>query len=249
MKTTCVLFYLLISNLFLNIFSLNLYAQKADLCFQHFGVEQGMSSESIASIYQDNRGYMWFLTYNGVDRYDGYNFKTFKYPKKDKIVPSLFNNTICEDKDGIFWVASLNGGIEKFDPVNGTFHNYLPDPKNQANDWSNTVISICIDKYEAVWIGSGDGLYKFNKKTESFTAFKHDKNDTFSLAHNSVNCIYEDKEGKLWIGTGAGLDRFDRQTNKFLHYWNYPDNYWGNLKGSCYWILSFAEDSNNILWI
>ena len=245
MKKAVTLVFLFI----INFEQITLLAQKSNLSFQHFGIKEGLSSEFIATIYQDHIGYMWFLTGKGLDRYDGYNFISYKYPANDKVVSGLFPASICEDKDGNLWIASMNGGIEKFDPKKETFKNYLPDPKQPATDWCNMVISICIDKDEVIWVGTGDGFYKFNKNNETFISFKHNENDPYSLGHKSVNCIYEDRSGILWLATGGGLDRFDKTTNKFYHYWHYPNNQWGDNKTSMHWALSIEEDVDGFLWI
>ena len=242
-------FRLLILVLIYFALSIQVNPQKSNLSFQHFGIEQGMSSTIIGAIYQDRTGYIWFTTSEGLDRYDGYNFTSYKYPKKDKVVDYFYPKTICEDKEGNFWIASLNGGIEKFNPETRTFKNYLPDPQQPEIEWCNIVIAIYIDKNEVIWVGTGNGFYKFNKNSETFASFKYDENDPHSLSHNSVNGIYEDRSGELWLATGGGLDRFDRETNKFFHYWHYANNQWGALKTKKYWVLSITEDDEGIFWL
>jgi ligand-binding sensor domain-containing protein len=224
------------------------YSQKSNLSFQHFGVEQGVSSPNISNIYQDRTGYIWIYTLRGLDRYDGYKFISYKYPKKSKVLSPL-PGTIKENKRGNIWIASFNGGIEKFNPETQTFKNYLTDPEHPATEWGNLVLEIFIDKNDVMWIGTGYGLYKYNEASESFTQYLHKEDDPFSLGHNSVNGIYEDKSGTLWLATGGGLDKFDRETNKFYHYWQFPNNQWGDSKTRQYWLQAIIEDVEGVLWI
>lgn len=240
-------FYILLT--FLILLSFSVYSQKSSVSFQHFNIEKGMSSAAIGSIYQDHTGYLWFITDKGLDKFDGYNFINYKYPKKEKVNSRIFPRTICEDRQGNIWIASYNGGIEKFDPQKETFRNFLPEPNQPATAWCNTVISLYIDQNDVMWIGTGYGLYKFKINTETFTSFRHNQNDPFSLGHNSVNAIYEDKSGTLWLATGGGLERYDRETNRFLHYWHYPNNQWYDLKTNKYWLLSITEDEEGTLWL
>jgi len=98
------------------------------LDFKHFSVDQGMSSSSVGSIYQDRTGYMWFGNSNGIDRYDGYNFTSYKYPRESSALVNRFPGTISEDAEGNIWFPSYNGGLEKLNTVKGDHaHLYVSD--------------------------------------------------------------------------------------------------------------------------
>ena len=226
-----------------------IYSQNSDFVFEHFSVEHGLSSANVGAIYQDRTGYIWFGAYNGVDRYDGYGFTSYKYPGDSVILRNEFPGSICEDDEGNIWIASHSGGIEKLNPKTNTFTNYLPEPQQPKNDWSNFVLSIYADKNNVMWVGTGNGFYRFNNSNQSFTAFEPDENDPYSLGHHSVNAIYEDRSGTLWLATGGGLDRFDREANKFYHYWHYPNNGWGERETAMFWVLSILEDNSEIIWL
>ncbi|NWG28544.1 MAG: hypothetical protein HXY48_08430, partial [Ignavibacteriaceae bacterium] len=231
------------------ILSNSINAQKQTLDFQHVGFDQGLGSLYIQSIFQDNVGYMWFLTDLGLYKYDGYNFTAYKFPIHSSVINAYMPGTIAQDKQGNFWICSMNGGIEKFNPKLETFTNYLLDKEQPPTSYTNTALEVFIDKNEDLWIGSADGLFKYNKSDSTFTSFKYDENNPYSLGHNSVNGIFEDKSGNFWLATGGGLDRFDRSTNKFYHYWHYPNNQWGDFKTTIYWLQQIIEDDQGILWI
>ena len=241
------LFFLFIVIFFVSF--LHIFPQKANISFQHFNVDQGMSSSSIGAIFQDRTGYIWFGNSNGIDRYDGYNFTSYKYPRESSVLINNFSGTISEDHEGNIWFPSFNGGLEKLDPETHTFTNYKLDPQQSSTDWSNIVLAVYNDSNDVLWVGTGNGFFKFNKNKQTFTTFRHDVNDPYSLGHNSVNAIYEDRSGTIWIGTGGGLDRFDRETNKFYHHWHYPNNEWGDSKTGMYWVQSIINDDDGVLWL
>lgn len=248
-KATVVQFLVLIFSLLFTMLSASIYPQKQRLDFQQVGFDQGLASLYVQSIFQDNVGYMWFLTDLGLYKYDGYNFTLYKLPVNGQVITGNMPGTIAQDKQGNFWICSINGGVEKFNPELGTYTNYLIDKEQPPTSYVNTVLEVLIDRNEDLWIGAVEGVHKFNKSDSTFTSFKHDESNPFSLGHNSVNGIFEDKSGNLWIATGGGLDRLDRTTNKFYHYWHYPNNPWGDYRTGMHWLQQIIEDDQGILWI
>src|SRR5688572_321869 len=85
-------------------------AQKEDLRFEKIGFEQGISSESVGSILQDSKGYIWFGTLDGLNKYDGYTFTKYQFdPNDSNSVSQNFIYTIYEDKDGAIWLSTFEG--------------------------------------------------------------------------------------------------------------------------------------------
>ena len=83
--------------------------QDINLRFQHITTEQGLSQNTIDCIMQDSRGFMWFGTWNGLNRYDGYNFLVFKSENRQQGLSNNFIYSICEDNDGNIWAGTKNG--------------------------------------------------------------------------------------------------------------------------------------------
>ncbi|OGU36963.1 MAG: hypothetical protein A2315_09230 [Ignavibacteria bacterium RIFOXYB2_FULL_35_12] len=218
------------------IFSPCINSQQAELQFENILVEGGMPV-NVQSIFQDRTGFLWFATWSGLYKYDGYNFIAYRHDVED--TASIRYNTlsvIYEDKAGILWIGSRLG-LERFDPKSETFIHYTPNPIDTESNASNDVWSICEDKSGTLWVGSGNGLYKFDRVKEKFTCLRHDSTNPGSQANHSVNAIYEDREGSLWFGTEAGLDKLDFETGKFTHY------------ASKYNVRYFCEDNAGILWL
>ena len=230
-----------------------IYSQVNDLVFEHYSTDDGLSAPIVRSIIQDKKGYLWFATYSGLDRYDGVGFRSYKHiPGDSSSITNGFLQCILEDKSGHFWIGTTNG-LEEFNPATETFKHYKPFKQISAFEWNkNNVLSIIEDKDGYIWIGTGDGLNKFDPLTGIFTHYRHNVSDTRSLRHNSVFALLEDKRGRIWIGTGNGLDRFDKEAESFIHCWNdsieregfYKD--WIKNKN---WITALYEDNNENLWV
>src|ERR1017187_3922623 len=146
----------------------------------------------------DRTGYLWFGTYNGVDRYDGHGFISYKHePGNPNSINSGSVQALCENKDGNIWIGT-SLGLDKLDPAKGSFTHFLLHPSSTEVDFSNYVLSICEDTYGMLWIGTGDGLIIFDKATGKFTTFNHDNADTSSISNNYIHALLADKKGSLW---------------------------------------------------
>lgn len=239
--------------LVLMLISFSIYPQKSNITFEHFSIDNGMSESIVTCILQDRAGFLWFGTWAGIERYDGYNFTAYKHdPRNPASIDNAFVQTLYEDKSGILWIGTWNG-LERFDPATEKFTHFRPHPQDSADGSSNHVFSICEDKSGVLWVAiPGDGLHKFDRVTGKFICIRYDPNDPGSLSHNNVNAIYKDREGSLWIGTGGGLDKLDGKTGKFIHYWSEPTNHtrkvdkWGSQK---YWVNCIYEGSDGMLWL
>lgn len=133
--------------------------------FQRINSELGLSTNTVLCISQDSKGFLWVGTIEGLNRYDGYNFKIFKHNPDDST--SLGANSIYyiyEDKSGTLWIGTYDGGLNKFDRDKEIFIRYVKDEKNVSSISSNKVYSICEDKNGFLWVGTANGLNKFDKK-------------------------------------------------------------------------------------
>ena len=101
-------------------------AQDASLRFEHIGIEEGLSNENVTQIFQDSKGYIWFGTFDGLNKYDGYSFTKYRLdPFDSNSISQNFIYTIWEDKYGAIWVSSFEG-LCKFDRSTEKFTRYKP---------------------------------------------------------------------------------------------------------------------------
>jgi len=217
--------------------------------FEQISTHQGLSQNSVTRILKDSKGFMWFCTPNGLNRYDGKDFKVYKHNPEDS--NSLSNNyaqTIHEDNNGNLWIGTFGGGLNKFEKKTEIFTHYRHDPENNNSISSDFILSIYEDKSGFLWIGTnGSGINKFNMKEESFIHYSNNPEDPNSLSHNIVRAFYEDESEILWIGTdGGGLNKFDKKTEKFTCYKHEPNN---PKSLSHNFVLEIIEDDDGALWL
>jgi len=238
--TTFVLSFLILFNSFL-------FAQQSRINFSHLLSQNGLSQNTIHCVLQDKKGFIWIATEDGLDRYDGYNFKVYKNNSLDSTsISDNFIWTLFEDKDGFLWVGTNSGGLCKFDSETEKFTTYRHDPGNPNSLNLNNVRTIFEDSDRNLWVGTEGGLNKLNKKTNVFTHYYNDPNDPNSLSNNVVLSIFEDRSGDLWIGSDGGLDMYDKQNDKFINYSKIPGDK-NSLSNNV--VLSIYEDIQGYLWI
>ncbi len=159
---------------------------------------------------------MWFGTSGGLNRFDGYEFRT--YTHEPQYPNSLSNNTVrglLEDRDGGLWIATRDG-LNRFDPVTETFEIYRHEDTLNQN-W-NDLDAIYEDDDGGLWLGSWGGLSRFDAASGRFTNFSLPATDSEHPQRAAVKAIFEDRFGVLWIGTRRrGLLQFDRNSGAFKH--------------------------------
>lgn len=194
--------------------------------FEHISELDGFSHFSVYSILQDHEGFMWFGSLNGLSRYDGYQFKVFKSHAAD--TTSLSDDWVLvlhEDAEGILWIGTATGGLNRFDRETGQFRYFeLVDyvVANQAEDIplieapapyslliNKSITSIHEEKNNVLWIGTWGGrILKFDKKALRFLKYDHPQTGDQLSYKSPITDIYRDRQGVLWIGTfGGGLFR------------------------------------------
>src|SRR5512140_1245291 len=149
-------------------------SQNAKLTFEHFSSEQGLSQGSVRYIFQDPVGYLWFATFDGINSYDGYSLTAYQHDPQDST--SLVNgltNTLYEDRAGNFWVGAVRG-LERFDRTTGKFTHYHQYPLGSADEWANSVLSICEDRDGVLWVGTTGGVSVFDRTNGAFAPFQAD---------------------------------------------------------------------------
>lgn len=198
-------------------------ASNADIYFRHISLEQGLSQTYVFCIFEDSKGFMWFGTQDGLNKYDGYDFKIYR-PEPGNLNSISHNQvfSIHEDKDGIMWIATNGGGMNRFDRVTETFTRFIADPRNNNSISSNMLRTIFEDSSGILWIATQRGLNRYDKKSGIFTAFKSVNGDPATLSYDEVTDVCEDDSGTLWVATMRGLNRLDRSSGQFVRYFPNP---------------------------
>jgi ligand-binding sensor domain-containing protein len=217
------------------------------LKFDHFSIRHGLSQGEVYCITRDSRGFMWFGTENGLNRFDGNKFTVFRNDPTDP--DSLSNDfvyTIGEDQRHNLWIGTADGELNKFDPVSETFTHYKINSPGPGSSNNNRIKSIYIDSSGVMWTGIwGAGLHRFDPVKEMFIPYKTDENQT-GLSSRFIYTICEGAPGILWIGTDNGLNRLDTRGKQSTHYKNKPGDP-GSLSSSD--VVSLHNDYTGILWV
>ena len=223
------------------------YPQSEHLSFDHLGTAQGLSQSNVICTLQDSRGFMWFGTREGLNKYDGYNFTVYKNKLgDDKSLANNLVNAIVEDNKGYLWIATWGGGLDRYDRRTDQFVHFRHNPADPASLSSNLVLSLLRDSRGSIWVGTEDGGLNRMDSNGRFIHFFHRPKDEQSLAADYVKAIGEDADHQIWVGTSEGLCRLDRQKStfqRFLHDAHYPESI--NNNG----ISTLFVDSRQRLWI
>jgi ligand-binding sensor domain-containing protein/serine phosphatase RsbU (regulator of sigma subunit) len=177
---------------------------------ESYTVESGLSQSTVNVIFQDSRGYLWVGTQDGLNRYDGYNFKTYAPQAYNKYsISSNFINCITEDKNGNLWIGT-HGGLNLYVFKEDKFYSFRHDPKNIFSIASDEVLGLNIDRNGNFWVKTLETLDRLDVSKGHFFHYPY-YNNIFNFYNDQLSFpIIEDKSGKLWIGTKDGLNYFDR---------------------------------------
>jgi signal transduction histidine kinase/ligand-binding sensor domain-containing protein/CheY-like chemotaxis protein len=222
--------------------------QQMDIYFEHISLEHGLSQSTVLCILQDSKGFLWFGTEDGLNRYDGYHFKVYKPdPKNPSSLSFNWIWSIFEDHEGILWIGTTGGGLNKFDRKTEMFTHYKRIPEDPTSLSNNFVFSIIEDQEGMLWVGTYWGLNKFDRESDKFTHYMPNPEDLNSLSHHSIQVISVDHTGVLWIGTdGGGLNKLEPKKGKFTRYMNVPGNEESLSHNT---VRAIYEDSSGVLWV
>ena len=184
-----------------------------DIRFSHLTRKDGLSPGQVRDILQDNQGFLWFNTSGFLNRYDGYNFKSYTRDAAHPNYPAGgFLNCIFKDRSGYLWIGS-NEELDRFDPITESSTRF-PIDHNGPHSLLGPVSHISQDRAGLLWLSTPTGLHRLDPATGTFRHYSHNPSDPASLSSSVVRSTYEDREGTLWVCTLAGLDAFDRRTEK-----------------------------------
>lgn len=244
MKCRLSFWFMLVTAL---VVSLATRAQYRYLQFDHIGIEQGLSHSNVLCMLQDSRGFMWFGTWDGLNKYDGYSIKVYKNDPLDSAsICHNYINSIIESRNGDMWIATEGGGISRFNRITEKFTSLKHTPSNPNSLSNNSIQNLIEDEKGLLWIATADGLDTYDPQSCRFEHFRHDPADNNSLGENGIIYLYEDSRKRVWICTNNGLDLYDWKNKKFIHYRNDekdPFSISNNI------VNTIFEDSHNRLWV
>lgn len=223
------------------LFSSSAFASRSSISFLQIGTEQGLPQSTVNTIFQDSQGFIWIGTYDGVTRYDGYQFVNFKNNPQDP--SSISNNvivSIIEDDEGYLWIATAQNGVNRFNPETGEFKRFLSNQDDFDSLSHPQVTVIHQDIKGRIWIGTNYGLNLYLPDKQAFAHFYHNPLDNQSLPEGPIADIVDDGNGNLWIASSEYLSHFNIEQQVFTTY-NQPD--------TPKQINDLYLDTDNSLWV
>lgn len=243
------------TTLILIISSVTVFAQNQKFKFENLDTPEGLSSSTCLSIYQDSEGYLWFGTIDGLNKYNGYEFKVYRSILNDST--SISNNrinAIVEDKNNHLWIGT-NNGLNLFNKENERFElidlyqqlSLRNNPRKFIND-----LLFDTEKNE-LWVATNYGVIRvelrdFKKSTEDlrFFYYFHDSDNHHSIDNHIVNSINKDKSGKIWVSTnGHNLHKYNEKKDYFERH---PLKIQGNSSFNHIPNAVFIDD-DNVFWV
>ncbi|EHQ27443.1 signal transduction histidine kinase [Mucilaginibacter gracilis] len=175
----------------------------------HYSTQDGLSHDKVTSIIKDREGFMWFGTWDGINRFDGQTFTTFKsYAGDSSSLNSNRINDIVEDDNGYLWVKTDGNQVYRFDKRTGKFLYVLKRLKKVAGKRFSCT-GILPSGKNLVWLLSSDqGLIALSKPGSPepvITRYAQDQVGRFNLPSDKINFFRIDNQGKIWIGTVGGI--------------------------------------------
>ena len=216
--------------------------------FDRFTPGQGLSQNTVMCIFQDSRGFMWFGTEDGLNRYDGSTFTIYRNDPSDPAsLPADFVWDVAEDPVGDLWIATQGGGLARWERRSDHFRAYRNKRGDDRSISSDSVQAVFVDSGGAIWIGTRDkGLDRLEPATGSFQHYRYDPADSTSITDGAVHAIYKDHSGALWVGTEGGLNRLDVRTGQFARF-VHVDSDRTSLSDNR--VRTIIEDNGGLLWV
>lgn len=205
----------------------NIYASKM-MNFENLTIDNGLSQATAEAIIQDSDGYIWIGTNDGVNRYNGSEFKVFDANDEDEnSIISNYVTALIEDKNKNLWVGT-DEGLSKINLNDYSINHYRYNKKNKDISYY-AIIVMYMDDDGNLYMGNNKGVYLYNEKIDDFDKIFGIEN---GLIDENVYSINKDKYGNLWIGTNQGLHKVDANSNKAYPYSveDTKTSEWGKIK-------------------
>jgi ligand-binding sensor domain-containing protein/signal transduction histidine kinase len=175
-----------------------------------------LSHDNILSLLIDHGGTLWAGTDDGLNRLDARTGRFTVFRPKSGLIESRWYRVLAEGADGSIWLGTYTQGLQRLDVRTGEIVAYKNDPKVRGSLSSNRVNALCVDHAGTLWVGTQNGLNRFDRNTGEFTTF----GERDGLPNNAVEGILEGSADRLWLSTGNGLSRFDPRARTFNNYYS-----------------------------
>ncbi len=213
----------------------------ADPAFQHISSEQGLPHGMVSSMVQDQAGFLWIATGNGLARWDGYRIHTYKPRIND---PSSMSDIVVQalhiDPAGRMWIGTSSGGLLRYEPEHDNFTRF----GTTGDDASHPLINgIGDDGHGGLWLATNRGLHHLAPGSQKITLVPRNESLHGDLTEGFIRKVLRTRDGSLWLGTPKGLLRRAPGSQQFRVVPLSPD------PAKTIGIYNLFQASDNRLWI
>jgi len=224
-----------------------LFAQNNAYQFSHLDISDGLSHNQVNCIYKDSKGFMWFGTMSGLNRYDGYTFKVFKHDDNDtNSINDDYIESISDGPENKLWVLTRHG-LSIYDPATEQFNNNISAVLKSLKLPDTAINRIKKDSRGNFWFLYGNsGTYKYDPIVKQTYHYSHSATSLPSLFSNNVTDLNEDAKGNIWFLYNTGnMEMLDVKSVKIT----YRTNLLSKAFGSKIRFYSFMIDRDNGIWL
>jgi signal transduction histidine kinase/ligand-binding sensor domain-containing protein/CheY-like chemotaxis protein/HPt (histidine-containing phosphotransfer) domain-containing protein len=209
-------------------------------------ISEKLTQQSVRQSFQDSTGALWFVTHEGLNRYNGYELQNYRSTASDaSSLPTDSITRMAEDHDGNLWLSTRGGGLVLYNPISDSFESLHSDPANSNSPYSNEISTIYTAMDGTLWLGYSNAFSKFNPKDRSFHHYiSGSGNIPFT---GRISSFTQTPDGGIWIATQAtGLLRFEPNTGQLYVHQHSSDN---PQTISSNWIWNITTDQKGNVWV
>jgi len=244
MKIKNLLFFFTLISVFYTVSGQEEFSKNQSLKFKQYSLNEGLSRSSVLCILQDSKGFIWFGTRDGLNKYDGHTFKSYRYNYKDKnSISNSFIKTLLEDENGNIWIGT-NNGLNKYLPNEDHFERFTQT--GEENSLINYEIWSLASIENFLWIGTNNGLEKMNIITNAIEHIGYKTQTKKPLLKNQIRSLFVTSNNNLWICNRENIIIYDIK-NKEVKEISYPRTQVRNSTNNYSPII--YEDKNNTIWL
>ncbi|NQV15482.1 PAS domain S-box protein, partial [bacterium] len=230
------------------VFNLGFGARASEYLFETIDISDGLSQNSVTCVAKDKYGFIWIGTEDGLDRFDGINFKEFRYDAQD--TSSINSNTIVSsliDSQGDLWVGTYMSGLNRYDYETERFIRYSDSGFTKDG---GQVYSLLEDKTGYIWIGTTEsGVYRLDPKTGKIIALDSLITNSATVSDVMIGSLFVDHQQNLWISTSSGLNVLNLGTYELRSYFHDEDDPSSIFDNNVNAVYETYDGNNYRLWV
>jgi ligand-binding sensor domain-containing protein/signal transduction histidine kinase/CheY-like chemotaxis protein/AraC-like DNA-binding protein len=231
------------------LFSIGCYsaAYSQRIAFENLTVDNGLSQNSVLAIVQDGRGFMWYGTQHGLNKYNTRSFKIYKNDPADRSsLSSDYITCLLLDAHKVLWIGTRNG-LNKYNPETDSFER-IRLSSSSVGRGNQIISSVYEDRQKNIWVWSSNGLYMLPGGTPGKFSSIAVPDSVAGLYGTNVHTLYQDHEGIYWIGSSAGLTKMQKQGSGYRYQmYKHAERKPNSLSDN--YVTTITEDLKHNLWI